>query len=130
MDLLEPADGRAVEHEAVGEDFFTERHGGHGEVLHRSRQVTEPDVDELHVFLRDKAEDLFGTAEHQPSRVQGTLPVLKARDWDVSRRQFLCRVWCVSRMLRPATEVRPPIMARRRRCGPEQIPWCRGQEIP
>ena len=49
VDLLEPADRRAVEHQAVGEDPLAERRGGHGEVLHRARQVTEPDVDELDV---------------------------------------------------------------------------------
>ena len=77
VDLLEPADRRAVEHEAIGEDALAERCGGHSEVLHRSQQVTEPDVDELHVLLRDEAEDFLGTAEHQPSRVQGKLLVLK-----------------------------------------------------
>ena len=91
VDLLEPADRRTVEHEAVGEDVLTKRHRGHGEVLHRSRQVTEPDVDELHVFRRDEAEDLLGTAEHQPSRIQGTLSVLRARDWDVSPRQSITK---------------------------------------
>ena len=100
VDLLETADRRAVEHEAVGEDAVTEGLRGHGEVLHRPRQVTEPDVDELHVLRRDEAEDFLGTAEHQTLPGTGHLSVLMARDSDGSRRQFPRRVWCVSRMLR------------------------------
>ena len=35
----------------------------HREVLHDAGQVTEPDVDELHVFLADELQDLVGTAK-------------------------------------------------------------------
>jgi hypothetical protein len=47
VDLLEAADGRAVEAEAVGEDVLGERADRDGEVLHHARQVAEADVDHL-----------------------------------------------------------------------------------
>ena len=65
VDLLEPPDRRPVEHQAVSEDPRPERRRRHREMLHRPRQVTKPDVDELHVLLRDETEDLLGTAKHQ-----------------------------------------------------------------
>src|SRR5271170_8039361 len=65
MDLLEPADRRTVEHQAIGEDPLAERPGRHREVLHRPRQVDDPDIDEIHVLLRDEAEDFLATAKHQ-----------------------------------------------------------------
>ncbi len=67
VDRLEAADRRAVEHPALGEDVRVERLHRNGEVLHGARQVREPDVNELHVFLSDEREDFFSTAEHQPS---------------------------------------------------------------
>ena len=67
VDRLEAADRRSVEHPALGEHVRVERLHRNGEVLHGARQVTEPDVNELHVFLSDEPEDFFSTAEHQPS---------------------------------------------------------------
>jgi len=34
-------------------------------MLHRPWQVTKPDVDELHILLRDETKDFLGTAKHQ-----------------------------------------------------------------
>jgi hypothetical protein len=65
------SDRRSVEHPAFGEDIGVEGLDRDGEVLHRARQVAEPDVDELNLLLSDKAENLFSTAEHQPSPRQG-----------------------------------------------------------
>ena len=130
VDLLEPADRRAVEHEAVGEDPLTERRRGHGEVLHRSRQVAEPDVDELHVFLCDEAEDLLGTAEHQPLQVQGTLRFSRHANRTLAAGNFRAVSDVFHECYAPAAEVSAPIMARCWLPGPERIPWCRGQETP
>ena len=55
VDLLEPTDrGTVVEHQPVGENLRVERFDRHGEVLHSPRQVTEPDVDELHLVIADE----------------------------------------------------------------------------
>src|SRR5665648_834057 len=64
VDRLEPADRRAVEHLALGEERRVSRLGGHIEVLHHTRQVAEPDVDELDALLLDEGHDLIGRTEH------------------------------------------------------------------
>ena len=64
VDRLEPADRRAVEHLAVGEEVRVEGLGRHVEVLHDARQVAETDVDELDVLVPDEGQDFLGVAEH------------------------------------------------------------------
>jgi hypothetical protein len=63
VDRLEAADGRAVEGDAALEDVGCGA-GGDGEVLHRAREVAEPDVDVLDLLVRDVLQDLFGVVEH------------------------------------------------------------------
>ena len=67
VDLLESADRGTVEHQPVGENLRVERLDRHGEVLHSPRQVTEPDVDELHLVVADELQNLVGVREHPPS---------------------------------------------------------------
>jgi hypothetical protein len=67
MDLLEPADRRAVEHQPVLEHPAVERLDRHGEVLHGAGQVAEPDVDELDPLVGYVPQDLITAAEHQLS---------------------------------------------------------------
>jgi hypothetical protein len=33
-------------------------------VLHGPRQIAEPDVNELHIFIRDESQHLVGVLEH------------------------------------------------------------------
>ena len=47
LDLLEAADGGAVEPEPLLEHVLCERVGRHREVLHQAGKVDEPDVDDL-----------------------------------------------------------------------------------
>ena len=70
VDRLEPTDGRAVEREAVAEDAFVERLGGHGEVLHDARQVAEADVDHADALVLDVSQQLVRIGEHSSSRSQ------------------------------------------------------------
>jgi hypothetical protein len=67
MDGLEAADRRSVEGEAVGDDAVVERFHRRVEVLHHTRQVTEPYVDELHVLVFEVSQELLGIGEHTSS---------------------------------------------------------------
>jgi len=67
VDLLEAADRRAVEREAVAEHGLVERLNRHVEVLHDAGQVAEPDVDEPHLVVPDVAQDLVWAIEHPSS---------------------------------------------------------------
>ena len=58
LDLLEPADRRAVEAEAVLEDVLAQLVRGNREVLHEAGKVAEPDVDDLDAFVREQLEDV------------------------------------------------------------------------
>ena len=62
LDLLEPADRRAVEAHALVEQLGRELAGRHREVLHQARQIAEADVDDLDVLVGDEAEHLVGCA--------------------------------------------------------------------
>ena len=93
VDGLEPADGRAVEHPPLGEDVRVEGRHRDGEVLDGTRQVAEPDVNELHLLLSDEREDFFGRTEHQPSlyraRIRSFIEIFRrGRASDGSRPQF------------------------------------------
>jgi hypothetical protein len=58
LDLLEPADRRAVEGVAVLELALVEHRSRDRHVLHHPRQVAEPQVDELDVLRLDQLEHL------------------------------------------------------------------------
>jgi hypothetical protein len=58
LDLLEPPDRGAVEAVALLEALLGELVQRHREVLHQPRQVTEPEVDDLHAFLPGVVHDL------------------------------------------------------------------------
>ena len=60
VDRLEPANGRAVEGQPVIEHALVEERNRNREVLHDAGQVTEPDVDELNVFVFGEFEDVVG----------------------------------------------------------------------
>src|SRR6185312_1169125 len=79
---------------------------------HRAGQVTEPDVDELDVLIRDELEHLVGVAEHPTSTGvggsgRGTPPPSVRPGFlrDVRRGQFPGGVPTVSRVLRPGRQV-------------------------
>jgi len=67
VDLLEPANRRAVEHPALGEHIRVEGLSRHGEVLHGSGQVAEAHVDELHPLGLDEPQYLVAACEHELS---------------------------------------------------------------
>ena len=67
VDLLEAADRRAVEGQAVLEHLGPERAGRNGEVLHGAGQVAEPDVDDLDALVLDVGQHLVGVVEHVSS---------------------------------------------------------------
>ena len=54
LDLLEAADRRTVESETVLEDVLRQLVSRHREVLHQTREVTEPNVDDLDVVVLDE----------------------------------------------------------------------------
>ena len=58
LDLLEAADRRAVEAEAVLEHVLGELVRRHREVLHQTRKVAEPHVDDLDVAVLDELQDV------------------------------------------------------------------------
>ena len=62
LDLLEAADRRPVEADALVEQLGRELAGRHREVLHQARQVAEADVDDLDALVGDQAEHLVGCA--------------------------------------------------------------------
>jgi hypothetical protein len=51
VDRLPAGDGRAVEHDAVGEHVFVDLADVHGHVLHLAARIGEAKVDELHVVF-------------------------------------------------------------------------------
>jgi hypothetical protein len=51
VDGLPAGDGRAVEHDAVGEHVFVDLAYIHGDVLHLAARIGEAQVDELHVVV-------------------------------------------------------------------------------
>src|SRR4029453_5520119 len=59
-DLLEPADRGSVEPVPVVEAVFGELGDRDREVLHQSREVAEPEVDDLRVRLLGEVEDVLG----------------------------------------------------------------------
>ncbi len=67
VDLLEAADRGAVEHQSVAEDLRVKGLRRDREMLHRPRQVAEPDVDELHRLRLDEPQHLIAACEHPPS---------------------------------------------------------------
>jgi hypothetical protein len=75
VDRLEAADRRAVERQPGVEQICVEGSRRHGEVLHDTGQVAEPDVDELDALCRDVAEQLVVGGEHP--RLRDRLD----RDW-------------------------------------------------
>ena len=106
VDLLEAADRRAVEHQAVAEDLLVEGLRGHREVLHGPGQVAEPDVDELHPLGLDEPQDLIAAGEHPLSLaplapLAGWRPA-SGRCWNARRSRFPTRIPDVSPMLRAA----------------------------
>jgi hypothetical protein len=64
VDRLETAHRGAVEAEAVIEDGLVERRDWHREVLHHTRQVAEPYVDHLDVFVLDVGKQFIVAVEH------------------------------------------------------------------
>ena len=60
LDLLEAADGRAVEADPVLEDASVELRDGDREVLHQARQVAEAEVDDLRPALLQHGQDVLG----------------------------------------------------------------------
>ena len=67
VDRLEPPDGRAVEHEAVGEDVVFEGVHRDGEMLHDAGQVAESDVDEPDVPIPGERDGFVGSGKHSYS---------------------------------------------------------------
>ena len=62
LDLLEPADRRAVEAEPVLEYVLGELVRGDREVLHQPREVAEPDIDHIDAVVLDELQDVAGRA--------------------------------------------------------------------
>ena len=60
LDLLEPADRRAVEAEALLEHFLRQLVRRDGEVLHQAGKVTEPHVDDLDAAVVHHLQDIAG----------------------------------------------------------------------
>src|SRR5262249_1811542 len=75
-------------------------------VLHRPRQVAEPDIDELHLVIADEPEYLVGVREHLPSLEAAAvfwlrgLRLSQGRDHDARHLPFPSGVPGVSRVLR------------------------------
>ena len=63
VDGGEASDGGTVESQTVGDGVLIERGGGDCEVLFHTRDVGEPDVNELDVLVLDELRDLFGRLE-------------------------------------------------------------------
>ena len=55
VDLLKPADGGAVEAVALGERLLGQRVRRDGEVLHQSRKITKPEIDDLDPLVLHEA---------------------------------------------------------------------------
>ena len=73
LDLLEPADGGAVEAEAVHEGVLGQLVGRHREVLHQAGEVAESDVDDLDSLVLHQLDDFGGSAVlHVSSSVGAT----------------------------------------------------------
>ena len=82
VDLLEAADGRAVETVALGEHLLRQRVRRDGEVLHESGQVAEPEVDDLDPLVLDEADDLGWVAllhVTSPSEISSSNRPVRAR---------------------------------------------------
>ena len=62
LDLLESADRRTVETQAVLEHLLLQLVRGDREVLHQPRKVTEPNVDDIDAGVLDELEDIAGRA--------------------------------------------------------------------
>ena len=62
LDLLEAPDRRAVEPEPFLERIGTQLVRRRGEVLHQSRQVTEPEVNDLDALVLRQCQDFIGCA--------------------------------------------------------------------
>ena len=62
VDLLEAADGRAVEAESLAEAVLGQSVSGDREVLHEAGQVAEPEVDDLDPLVLHETDDLRRTA--------------------------------------------------------------------
>ncbi|RAO49019.1 hypothetical protein GAR06_01390 [Micromonospora saelicesensis] len=67
VDRLETADRRTVEREAVGEEVVVDGLDRQIEVLHHAGQVTETNVDELHVLVLEVSQQFLGIGEHTSS---------------------------------------------------------------
>ena len=66
LDLLEPADRRAVEAETVLEDVLGELVRGDREVLHQPGQVAEADVDDVDLLVGEHLQDVTGSRHDSP----------------------------------------------------------------
>jgi len=107
VDRLEASHGRAVECQALLENFGTKRTHRHSEVLHHSWQIAETDVDVLDVLVLQIRQEIIGALEHgvsfnsttglsRPAESVNGFTLSSQSSGGVARVFQPCNVWAVT----------------------------------